>query len=105
MTRTRADAAAPAGSPAAPPPPSEAAAGDRYPLERWRRTLHAAYSGARPIDDPEVRGAVEGAIAALDAGDLRVAEPLGDGWVTHGWLQQAIALYFRLRVSATIEVG
>ena len=52
-----------------------------------------------------MRGAVEGAIAALDAGDLRVAEPAGEAWVTHGWLQQAIALYFRLRVSTPIELG
>ena len=30
--------------------------------------------------------------------------PTGE-WVTHGWIQQAISLYFRLRVSETIEVG
>ncbi len=97
-----------------------------YPLERWRRTVADAYEGRRPIEDPEVRGAVEGAVAALDAGDLRVAErvpgessgvgrsnlgraavPAADDaeWVVHGWLQQALALYFRLRISRTLEVG
>jgi 2,3,4,5-tetrahydropyridine-2-carboxylate N-succinyltransferase len=90
-----------------------------YPLERWRTIVAAAYEGRRPLDDPEVRGAVMGAIAGLDAGDLRVAEPAGaaDGtadpaaepgaspWITHGWLQQAISLYFRLAVSRTLEVG
>jgi 2,3,4,5-tetrahydropyridine-2-carboxylate N-succinyltransferase len=80
------------------------------PVERWAATITAAYAGARPLEDGEVRGAVEGAVAALDAGELRVAERQvrGDGtaeWVTHGWLQQAIALYFRLRVSRTVEVG
>ena len=48
-------------------------------------------------------------IAALDCGDLRVAEPAtanGDHeWITHGWLQQAISLYFRMRIAETIEVG
>src|SRR5205085_2215476 len=54
---------------------------------------------------------VEGAVAALDSGVLRVAEPgaARDGgageWVTHGWLQQALSLYFRMRVSRTMEVG
>ena len=76
-----------------------------YPLDRWRATITDAYAGTQPLDAPAVRGAVEGAMAALDAGDLRIAEPEGDGWVTHGWLQQAISLYFRMRVSATIEVG
>ena len=75
------------------------------PVERWRTTIADAYDGRRPFDDLEVRGAVEGAIAALDSGDLRVAAPEGDRWVTHGWLQQAIALYFRLRKSETIEAG
>jgi len=87
-----------------------------YPIERWRSTVAAAYDGTLALDLPHVRGAVMGTIAALDAGDVRVAEPasggflapgdaVADGWVTHGWVQQAIALYFRLRVSETMEVG
>jgi len=88
-----------------------------YPLERWRALVADAYEGRRPHDEPAVRGAVEGAVAALDCGDLRVAEKradasgvsgapdAGDEWITHGWLQQALALYFRLRVSRTIELG
>jgi len=76
-----------------------------YPLERWERTIAEAWSGSAGLDTPAVRGAVEGAVAALDAGDLRVAEKRGAEWITHGWLQQALSLYFRMRVSATIEVG
>jgi 2,3,4,5-tetrahydropyridine-2-carboxylate N-succinyltransferase len=82
-----------------------------YPLERWSRVIADAYDGAGPVDAPQVRGAVEGTMAALDAGDLRVAEPVGpdpsrpETWRTHGWIQQAIALYFRLRVAAPIVAG
>jgi 2,3,4,5-tetrahydropyridine-2-carboxylate N-succinyltransferase len=76
-----------------------------YPLERWRAVIAEAYDGRRPLDDPAARGAVEGAVAGLDAGDLRVAEPADGEWVTHGWLQQALSLYFRMRVSQTMEVG
>ncbi len=80
------------------------------PVERWQAVIAAAYEGRRPLTEGEVRGAVEGAIASLDSGELRVAEklPAGDGrreWVTHGWLQQALALYFRLRVARTLEAG
>ncbi|HTK32842.1 MAG TPA: 2,3,4,5-tetrahydropyridine-2,6-dicarboxylate N-succinyltransferase [Candidatus Saccharimonadaceae bacterium] len=84
---------------------------DALPVERWRKVVDDTYAGHMALDAPEARGAVEGALAALDAGDLRVAEkriPETGGpaeWVTHGWLQQAIALYFRMRVSETIEVG
>ena len=79
-------------------------AGD-YPIERWRNTIVEAYEGRRPLEDPAARGAVEGTLAALDAGDLRVAEPRDGEWVTHGWIQQAISLYFRLRTPETIEAG
>jgi 2,3,4,5-tetrahydropyridine-2,6-dicarboxylate N-succinyltransferase len=84
------------------------AAGDGIPAdtsERWERTVGEAYEGRRPLDDGEVRGAVEGAIAALDSGTLRVAERIDREWITHGWLQQALALYFRMRLSSTMEVG
>ena len=74
-------------------------------VERWARTVGEAYEGRRPLEEADVRGAVEGAIASLDSGALRVAERVGTEWITHGWLQQALALYFRMRVSVTIEVG
>jgi 2,3,4,5-tetrahydropyridine-2-carboxylate N-succinyltransferase len=75
------------------------------PIERWASVVAETYAGTRPLDDPEGRGAVEGTIAELDSGALRVAEKRGAEWVTYGWIQQAIALYFRMRVSTTIEAG
>jgi 2,3,4,5-tetrahydropyridine-2-carboxylate N-succinyltransferase len=75
-------------------------------VDRWARVIGEAYAGSRPLDDREARGAVEATIASLDAGTLRVAERSPGGeWITHGWLQQALSLYFRMRVSATFEVG
>ena len=59
---------------------------DTYPLARWERTIAEGFAGTRGLDDAELRGAVEGAVAALDAGDLRVCSPpevAGGEWVTH----------------------
>ena len=70
---------------------------------RWAAVVTEAYAGTRPLDATEVRGAVDGTIAELDSGRLQVAEKQGDQWVTHGWLQQAISLYFRLRAPVTLE--
>ena len=78
---------------------------DELPIARWRDTIAAAYDGRRSLEDGATRGAVEGTLAALNAGELRVAEKTDGHWITHGWIQQAIALYFRLRVSETIEAG
>ena len=80
-----------------------------YPIERWTQDIARGWAGELPLTDFAVRGAVEGVMAALDAGDLRVAEKLTTAgvaqWVTHGWIQQAITLYFRTHTSKTIEVG
>ena len=45
------------------------------------------------------RRAVEEALAALDTGALRVAEPGAGGWVVHEWLKKAVLLSFRLNES------
>jgi len=47
----------------------------------------------------------EETIAALDRGELRVAEPSGSGWVVHPELQESILDYFRTRTMQTREVG
>jgi 2,3,4,5-tetrahydropyridine-2-carboxylate N-succinyltransferase len=47
----------------------------------------------------------EETIAALDRGDVRVAEPNGDDWVVHPEVQEAILDYFRSRKMEPREVG
>ena len=81
---------------------------NEYPLARWEQTIAEGFAGARPLDDTALRGAVMGAIAALDGGHLRVASPPdveGGEWVTHAWVKQAILLYFRMTVSETWQAG
>jgi 2,3,4,5-tetrahydropyridine-2,6-dicarboxylate N-succinyltransferase len=51
------------------------------------------------------REAVEAAIGLLDRGELRVAEPDGDGWKLNEWAKKAVLLYFRVRDLETTEVG
>jgi len=53
----------------------------------------------------EARQAVDAAIAALDSGEARIAEPTGDGWVVHQWLKKAVLLSFRLNPMEAIAGG
>jgi 2,3,4,5-tetrahydropyridine-2,6-dicarboxylate N-succinyltransferase len=48
---------------------------------------------------------VEATIAALDRGEIRVAERDGDDWVVNEEAKQAILAYFRLRQMEPIELG
>jgi 2,3,4,5-tetrahydropyridine-2,6-dicarboxylate N-succinyltransferase len=47
----------------------------------------------------------EETIAALDRGEVRVAEPDGDGWRVHPEVQEAILDYFRSRAMEVRELG
>ncbi len=47
-------------------------------------------------DQQQLADAVQQAIALLDAGKARVAEPNGDGWHVNQWLKKAVLLSFRL---------
>jgi 2,3,4,5-tetrahydropyridine-2,6-dicarboxylate N-succinyltransferase len=52
--------------------------------------------------------AAEEAIRMLDAGEVRVAQPAGDGtdgWVVNEWAKKAVLLYFRVRGLETTRAG
>ena len=65
----------------------------------WQTEIEAAWEERdrlSPSTGGHVRHAVDGVLAALDRGELRVAEKVGDDWVTHQWLKKAVLLSFRL---------
>ena len=49
-----------------------------------------------PETHGEVRTAVDRALALLDSGQARVAEPADGGWTVNQWLKKAVLLSFRL---------
>ncbi|MBR9813634.1 2,3,4,5-tetrahydropyridine-2,6-dicarboxylate N-succinyltransferase [bacterium] len=53
----------------------------------------------------DVRDAVNAALAGLDAGTWRVAEPGDDGWTVNQWLKKAVLLSFRLNPNVPIDGG
>ena len=53
----------------------------------------------------EATEAVRATIAALDRGEVRVAEKRSNGWVVNEWVKRAILLYFRVAGLETWQVG
>jgi 2,3,4,5-tetrahydropyridine-2-carboxylate N-succinyltransferase len=68
-----------------------------------KETIHAAFAGE--IEPETTRDEVERTVAALDRGELRVAEKIDGEWVVNEWVREAILLFFRLREMVTIEAG
>ena len=50
----------------------------------------------KPTTTGAPRDAVEAALAGLESGAMRVAEPTATGWVVNEWLKKAVLLTFRL---------
>ena len=72
-----------------------------------KAAIEAAYADPALCGQTLYREAVETAVAALDAGRLRVAEPVGDAahtWQVNEWAKKAVLLYFRIRQMQTVEV-
>ena len=53
----------------------------------------------------EIRESVDSSLAALDRGEARIAEKVGDEWVVHQWLKKAVLLSFRLNPMEAIAGG
>ncbi|MDJ0974645.1 MAG: 2,3,4,5-tetrahydropyridine-2,6-dicarboxylate N-succinyltransferase [Planctomycetota bacterium] len=68
--------------------------------------VQAAFDDRALLEDAAHREAALSAVADLDAGTLRVATQDDDGaWTVHGWLQQAVNLYFALAPMAEMPAG
>jgi 2,3,4,5-tetrahydropyridine-2,6-dicarboxylate N-succinyltransferase len=67
--------------------------------EQLRATIERAWDEREtlgPDSKGDVRDAVDAAIGALDSGEVRIAEKVGDEWTVHQWLKKAVLLSFRL---------
>ena len=53
--------------------------------------IEQAWEDRSLLEKTETREAIEAVIASLDAGKLRVAEPLGNGdWQVNEWVKKAV---------------
>ncbi|WP_025551837.1 2,3,4,5-tetrahydropyridine-2,6-dicarboxylate N-succinyltransferase, partial [Sphingobium fuliginis] len=71
-------------------------------------TIDAAWEDRANVNlqtQGEVRQAVDRALALLDKGELRVAEPAAEGWQVNQWAKKAVLLSFRLNDNVMIDNG
>jgi 2,3,4,5-tetrahydropyridine-2-carboxylate N-succinyltransferase len=71
----------------------------------WKSQIEAAWEDRSLLHEPQTLEAIDGIIAAIDAGALRVAEPTADGWQVNEWVKKAVVLYFPVRKMETLEAG
>lgn len=67
--------------------------------------IEKAWADRSLLNEPNVRDAVVQVIDELDLGQIRVAEPDGNGWKVNEWIKKAVILYFPIMKMRTMEVG
>ena len=70
-----------------------------------QQLISAAFQDRQQLKDAATRAAVEAALAALDRGEIRVAEKRDGAWTVNSWVKEAILLYFAMAEMTVMEVG
>ena len=70
-----------------------------------RELIDAAYEDRDLLAQQKYADAVRSVVAALDAGELRVASKDSGEWVVNAWVKKAILLYFIIAEMRVMEVG
>ncbi|MBK8700471.1 MAG: 2,3,4,5-tetrahydropyridine-2,6-dicarboxylate N-succinyltransferase [Saprospiraceae bacterium] len=75
-------------------------------MESLRKEIEQIWENNSLLATHPSMEAIRQVIALVDEGNLRPAEPLGDGsWQVNEWVKKAILMYFRIQEMTTYEVG
>ncbi|MGB0429186.1 MAG: 2,3,4,5-tetrahydropyridine-2,6-dicarboxylate N-succinyltransferase [Bacteroidia bacterium] len=68
--------------------------------------VEEAWENRDLLNDDKYKAAIFKTVESLDLGELRTAEPFGNGnWQVNEWVKKAVILYFPLNQMEKIEVG
>ena len=70
-----------------------------------QQIIEKAWEDRALLNDDKTKATIREVVALLDAGKLRVAEPVKDGWQVNEWVKKAVVLYFPIQKMETIECG
>ena len=74
-------------------------------MNKLQGIIEQAWDDRGLLQKDEVQSAIRKVINLLDLGELRVAEPLENGWQVNEWVKKAVVLYFPIQKMETMEAG
>ena len=74
-------------------------------MNQLREKIENAWENRDLLEQAVYQQAVQAVIKELDLGQLRVAEPLENGWQVNEWVKKAVVMYFPIQKMETIEAG
>ncbi|MBW3519644.1 2,3,4,5-tetrahydropyridine-2,6-dicarboxylate N-succinyltransferase [Flavobacterium sp. NKUCC04_CG] len=74
-------------------------------MENLRNIIENAWNNRQLLQEEATQNAIRQVIDLVDAGTLRVAEPVGNDWQINEWVKKAVVLYFPIQKMETWEAG
>ncbi|AMO19191.1 2,3,4,5-tetrahydropyridine-2,6-dicarboxylate N-succinyltransferase [Flavobacterium columnare] len=74
-------------------------------MQNLQNIIEKAWEDRSLLQDDATQEAIREVINLLDAGTLRVAEPISDGWQVNEWVKKAVVMFFPIQKMETFEVG
>ena len=74
-------------------------------MTELRSIIEKAWDSRELLKKETTITAIRKVIDLLDAGELRVAEPINNGWQVNEWVKKAVVLYFPIQKMETLEAG
>ncbi|WP_111709218.1 2,3,4,5-tetrahydropyridine-2,6-dicarboxylate N-succinyltransferase [Lutibacter citreus] len=74
-------------------------------MEQIKQLIENAWENRELLKDEVVQKTIREVVGLLDAGTLRVAEPIDGGWQVNEWVKKAVVMYFPIQKMETQEVG
>jgi len=74
-------------------------------MEEIREIIELAWENRELLKEQNTIDTIRRVVDLLDKGELRVAEPIADGWQVNEWVKKAVVLYFPIQKMETLEAG
>jgi 2,3,4,5-tetrahydropyridine-2-carboxylate N-succinyltransferase len=74
-------------------------------MTELQNIIEKAWDNRDLLKDNATTSAIRDVIELLDKGELRVAEPITNGWQVNEWVKKAVVLYFPIQKMETLEAG
>ena len=74
-------------------------------MKDLQQVIETAWDNRDLLEETTTQDAIRKVVDLLDAGDLRVAEPINDGWQVNEWVKKAVVMYFPIQKMETLEAG
>ncbi|MEP3836356.1 MAG: 2,3,4,5-tetrahydropyridine-2,6-dicarboxylate N-succinyltransferase [Algibacter sp.] len=74
-------------------------------MTELQQIIENAWDNRDLLKEEKTTTAIRNVIDLLDKGELRVAEPITDGWQVNEWVKKAVVLYFPIQKMETLEAG